>query len=210
MSFDNVQLPALVVADLYKQSLVVLDDVQLKPPKPLIKIVDTAVEVLRKLPGTPQKIIEEIKNEPDAITAEPEITKPVISYLGGFKQQVSVVVSEEGQEHISSDNLEFLKKMMAACKLTVDDMAIINVVPNQPAARQLWQLMPAKVVLMFDVSTDSIGIPFYQPYFKVQHWDNAKFMNAPSLSAFRGPDTPELKTLKRELWEGLQKIFLAK
>jgi hypothetical protein len=206
MSFDNIRLPALAIADLYKQSLVVLDDVQTKAKKLTKKIVDASANDLQ----TVQNVSSVEVNQNEGAVTEPAVVKPAIRYLGGFKQKVSVVISDKAHEHINNADLEFLKKMMAACKLTIDDMAIINVENNQPAAKQLWQLMPAKAVLMFDVATDSIGIPFYQPDFKVQNWDSAKFMNAPSLATFRGPDTHELKTLKRELWEGLQKIFLGK
>ncbi len=210
MSFENVQLSSSVIADLYRQSLVVLDDVQPNPKKTAKKRNAAepgglAVVADKMVLDEPEKILL-----PIPVIPVPEEVKPFIKYMGEFNQGVSIVIAEPGHEHILPEDLEFLEKMMAACKLTVADMAIINVVTNQPAAKQLWQLMPAKVVLMFDVTTSAIGIPFYQPDFKVQHWDNAQFLNAPSLAAFRGRDTPELKGLKRKLWEALQKIFLEK
>lgn len=210
MSFDKVQLPSSVIADLYKQSLVVLDDAQATAVKQVTN--NSALPAGGLQVKSDEMIPEHISKDHAAVVelSETGVAKPLISYLGGFKQQVSIVIAEPNYEHILPEDLKFLEKMMAACKLTVDDMAIINVATNQPAAQQLWQLMPAKVVLMFDVPTSAIGIPFYQPDFKVQHWDNARFLNAPPLAAFRGNDTPELKALKRQLWEALQKIFLEK
>ena len=210
MSFDTVHLPSSVIADLYRQSLVVLDDVQgsaVKPAKKMMvahtvepTVTNNSIQV-----SETEKVVIPVPDVP-----APAKLTPTIRYMGEFKQRISIVIAEPKHEDILPEDLEFLNKMMAACKLTIADMAIINIAANQPNAQQLWQLMPAKAVLMFDVPASAIGIPFYQPDFKVQQWDSAQFLNAPALATFRGKDSPELKLRKRQLWECLQKIFLEK
>lgn len=196
MSFDNVRLPASAIADLYRQSLVVLDDVQHLPQKAKQASVP---------PPTPP-----VKEELAEASVAPAPAPPTIHYSGGFQKQISVIINDAANKEIAPADFEMLKKLMTACKLTTDDFAIINVAVNQPAAQQLWQLMPAKAVLLFGVEYNDVGIPFMRPHFQVQNWSNALFMSAPPLAAFHGADTPQLKALKRELWEGLQKVFLGK
>jgi hypothetical protein len=202
MSFKDVKLPASAIADLYRHSLVVLDEVPPVPfPKTKEAVADTPAEQ-----DSPTAVMVE------PTSAAPEETAPLlptIRYMGSFKQQVSIVLADAAQEHIAPADWELLQKLIAAVKLSLDDIAIINVA-NQPAASQLWQLMPARAVLMFGVRSNDIGIPFYRPDFQVQHWNNAYFMGAPPLAAFQGLDSPELKARKRELWDGLQKVFLGK
>lgn len=187
-----MRLSPSAIADLYRTSLVVLDDGQ-----PTAPVAPPAAEK-REPPA------------PEVPLAPVPAPKPAIHYTGGFQKKISIVIDEPANAAIAPADLEMLQKLMTACKLTTEDFAIINVAVNQPAAQQLWQLMPARVVLLFGVEYNHVGIPFIRPPFQIQQWDSAQFMSAPPLSAFQGADTPELKALKRELWNGLQKIFLGK
>ncbi|MES2776445.1 MAG: hypothetical protein V4722_19870 [Bacteroidota bacterium] len=220
MHFEKVQLPSTVVAELYKQSLVVLEDVQPVGKNVVDRGLPPTAEIL---PIEPQKIETApvpAKKE-DVITA-PATMGPVtenddpgkketgiapIKYLGGFGKQVAIVVTEHFHPHIADEDLAFLSKMLAACKLSMNDVAIINVVSN-PQSAQLWQLMPAKVMLMFDVDPGSLGLPFRRPHFEVQEWSGSSFLVAPELSTFRIGAEPDVKMLKTKLWLCLQKIFL--
>jgi hypothetical protein len=199
MTFDNVRLSASAIADLYRQSLVVVDGIQ---------------PILQKAKGEP---VQATAPPPPSIPAKEPVAeipvqpaKPVIHHTGGFKKEISIVINETSSNEIAPADLDMLKKLMTACKITMDDFAIINVAINQPAAKQLWDLMPAKVVLLFGVEYQDAGIPFMRPHFQVQNWSNALFMSAPPLADFQGANTPQLTALKRELWEGLQKVFLGK
>ena len=196
MSFDTIRLSPSAIADLYRQSLVVLDDVQEIPPK------------TKPLPTAPAAIKTAVSAQPENATLP--VPKPVIRYTGSFQKKISIVINNPIQAEMPAAEMEMLQKLMTACKLVPDDFAIINTAFNQPAAQELWQLMPASVMLLFSVDYGQVGIPFTRAYFQVEQWNNAWLMSAPPLSAFLGPDTLELKALKRELWNGLQKIFLGK
>jgi hypothetical protein len=186
MYFENVQLPSPVIAELYKQSLVVLQDFK---------------------PITTNGIADADTNaSPVAIAGGSEIA---FKYLGGYEKQITILVAEHFNPHIGEEDLEFLSKMLAACKLSLSDVAIINVVTN-PQSNQLWQQMPPKVMLMFDVDPGTVGLPFRRPHFEVQEWSGAVFMNAPELSTFRIGNDADVKMLKTKLWLCLQKIFLGK
>ena len=208
MEFKNVRLPASVIADLYKQSLVIIDDQQ-----PITTAWAAAIETAAK----PTAVAE----PPAVFPSAPPIAKPAVipepqstdetpfKYLGGFQKQVSIVVSEHFNPHISQEDLDFLSKLLMACKLSLNDVAIINIASN-PQATQLWKRMPAKAMLLFDVDPGEIGLSFRRPHFEVQEWAESKFMCGPSLESFRLGDDASLKILKGKLWVSLQKIFLGK
>ena len=221
MHFENVQLPSSVIAELYKQSLVVLEDVQpvnknervntrIVLPEPLVlkvakEEIDYAKEENESMPWPiATQTLPETLNPGDNKT----VTAP-FKYLGGFEKQVAIVVAEHYHPNIGDEDLAFLSKLLTACKLSLKDVAIINVVSN-PNADQLWQLMPPAVMLMFDVDPGTVGLPFRRPHFEVQKWAGARFMNAPDLEKFRIGDEFEVKMLKTKLWLCLQNIFLEK
>jgi hypothetical protein len=221
MYFENVQLPATAIAELYKQSLVVLEDVHpiaqnhpvieaLAMPEPHILPVIKEAGVpkpMGKAFETGEKIAVEAML-PQATQAEATTPAMPFKFLGGYGKEIAIVVSEHFHPHIADEDLDFLSKLLAACKLSINDVAIINIVSN-PQSAQLWQLMPAKVMLMFDVDPGTLGLPFRRPHFEVQDWSGATFMTAPELEKFRVGNDQEIKMLKTKLWLCLQKIFLA-
>jgi len=221
MHFENVQLPSSVIADLYKHSLVVLEDDEIPNHRQQENIL--ATPITKEIAPTPPPItVTEKAHAPQPMApSQPEVpahppvsnvhipTSQPIKYLGGFQKQISIVVTEHFHPHIAEEDLEFISKLLTACKLSMNDVAIINVV-NNPQANQLWNLMPAKVMLMFDVDPGSIGLAFRRPNFDVQLWAEAQFMVAPALEKFRIGNDADLKELKTKLWMSLQKIFLGK
>jgi len=221
MQFENVLLPSSVIAELYKHTLVVLDKDQLPNPDRLQTITTPIAKV--ETPTPPPIMVTEKDHAPKPMVPSPAdvpvheaganqvhvpTTQP-IKFLGGFQKEISIVVAEHFHPHIAEEDLEFISKLLTACKLSMLDVAIINVV-NNPQANQLWSLMPSKVMLMFDVDAGSLGLAFRRPNFDVQLWSDAQFMQAPGLEKFRIGNDADLKILKGKLWVSLQKIFLGK
>ena len=221
MQFENVLLPFSVIAELYKHTLVVLDDDHLASPNS----AKTFEPVLEKeaFPTPPPIIVMEKDHAPKPLvpthadvpahevnTSQLHVpTTQPIKFLGGFQKEISIVVAEHFHPHIAEEDLEFISKLLTACKLSMNDVAIINVV-NNPQSNQLWNLMPSKVMLMFDVDPGTLGLAFRRPHFDVQLWSEAQFMQAPALEKFRIGNDADLKILKSKLWVSLQKIFLGK
>jgi len=218
MHFENVQLPSAVIAGLYKETLVMLQDVQ---PTDTKKVgVLPAKEVLN--PAKAPLVNIPLENEVNLSTPATALATSVsvivngvenppfsFKYLGGFTKQIAIVVADHFNPHIGDDDLAFLTKLLAACNLSLSDVAIINVV-NNPQASQLWQLMPAKALLMFGVDPGSLGLAFRRPHFEVQEWAGSMFLTAPDIEKFRIGAEQDIKLLKTKLWLSLQKIFLGK
>ena len=209
MHFEKVHLVPSVIAELYKHSLVVLEDM----PATRSAMPGTIHAIPLHIEAVHIPTRENIKEAVPASRVLPETGKninlPAFTYLGGFDKKVAIVLAEHFHPHIADEDLEFLSKLLVACKLSLNDVAIINVV-NNPNMSRLWELMPSKALLLFDVDHAHVGLSFRRPHFEIQEWSGSSFMSAPALEKFRtGPDAA-VQALKRQLWTGLQKIFLGK
>ena len=124
-------------------------------------------------------------------------------YLGDNKKKTLVVVNYEGAVHIPDKQLSFLTKLLAACGLSIGDVAILNFQHyNSIGFDKIINYFKPKVVLLFDVEPGEFGMPMIFPQFQVQGYKDAVFVSSPSLEVIE-PD----KTLKGKLWICLKKIF---
>jgi len=126
-----------------------------------------------------------------------------IKFLGNNKKNILILVSKDNITFLENDELDFLSSIMVACKLSLADVAIINI--NSLAVtnyRSIISQLKSKTVLMFDVASDGIDLPFNYPYFQVQQFDQCTYLSAPDLKSIETD-----KTLKTQLWSCLKKLF---
>jgi hypothetical protein len=133
--------------------------------------------------------------------------KPVhLLSLGGNEKRITILVAEESQAFMKDEELEWLQKMLQACKLTLGDVAIVNTHSKEfsmPLVRQ--QLRPEKIVMLGPNPSD-LQLPLNFPQFKVQEHDQCTYLFAPSPKELN-QETKEGKLLKSKLWVSLQKLF---
>ena len=124
-------------------------------------------------------------------------------YLGDNRKQTLVVVRYPDTVHIPDKQLSFLTKLLAACKLNLGDVAILNFHHYQSTDfDNILNYFNPKVVLLFALEPVEFGMPMKFPEFQVQGFKNAVFVSSPSLDSIE-PD----KVLKSKLWACLKKIF---
>ena len=92
MSLDNFQLPPHLLSELYKNSLVVLDDKQINT--------------------------ESLKEEN-------------LVFLGDNEKNILILVEDEKALHINDEDLGFLTGILSACKLTLADIALLNMISKK-------------------------------------------------------------------------------
>ena len=125
------------------------------------------------------------------------------NYMGGNKKQSLVVVNYDNSEFLPDKQLSFLLKLLAACNLNLDDVAIMNF-KNAEASQFndiINDLCPT-AVLLFGLKPVEFGMPMNFPDFQVQAHKNVVFVSSPSLEKIE-PD----KGLKGKLWTCLKKIY---
>ncbi|MFL5746632.1 MAG: hypothetical protein ACJ751_18290 [Niastella sp.] len=201
MSLTNINLPGFVIADLYRNSLIQPEggtlprqetaNTKLHTPPPLD-------EAGGKLPvAEPVTITQPVKQE------EPEAYKT----LGNNKQQITVVVNCPNDVYVPEADLQFLTKMLGACKLNMADVAIVNYA-NAPITidRLKTQLQP-KSLLLLGVEPGDIQLPISFPPFKEQPYAGTTYLFTPPLSQLN-QETEGAKVLKRKLWDCLKRMFL--
>jgi len=126
--------------------------------------------------------------------------------LGGNEKRITILVSEESQPFMKDDELEWLQKMLQACKLTLGDVAIVNThSKNFSMALVKQQLRPWKLVMLGPSPTD-LQLPLNFPQFKIQEHDNCAYLSAPTPKELNR-ETKEGKLLKSKLWVSLQTLF---
>lgn len=204
MSLSNIKLPGFVIADLYRTSLiqpaaadgfVPLTEMQeAAEPEPVV----VATQPVAKTPQ-PQPVIE---------TAPP---KPVdttpYKILGNNKKQITVVVNYPQDVFVPESDLQFLTKMLDACKLNMADVAIINHATAAVTIEKVKVQLQPKFLILFGVEPDEIHLPINFPSYKEQPYAGTTYLFTPALSQLN-QDTDVAKGLKKKLWECLKRMFL--
>ena len=179
MGLNDLQLSSDIIARLYPSSLIASDgSAPVQTPKP-----DDIVPTIN------------IKAEPAPETA--------LKSLGNNHKNILIVVNYPELVHLPDEELSFLTNMLAACKLSLDDVAIINQNNYKDiACKDLLVHFQSKTVFLFDVDPLVFGLPVSFPHFQVQNVAGCTFLFAPSLEENRTD-----KLIKSKLWLSLRSIF---
>ena len=181
----NIQLPDFIIADLYKNSLVVIGD----------EATNNTAEVLKANKNT------ELPN-----SDKQDIVKPVLQWLGDNKKHITILVNDPANVYISDVSLKFLTNILAACKLTIADVAVVNISKKKADYQEIITALQSKFLLLFGINVTALNIPFALPEYIMEEKNNCCFLSAGSLEIMN-QDTSEAKTEKGKLWTCLKKMF---
>lgn len=164
MSLDNIQLPGIVIQDLFKKSLV------------------------------------DLKTEQ---AAAPSDSASSIAWLGKNGQKVAILVHSPESLYLPDHELEFLMGILTACRLTMADVALVNL-HRYPSLdyKALTSATEAEKVILFGITPDSLQMPLSFPPYQVQRYNNQVYLASPPLPALQA-DRME----KSKLWTCLKQIF---
>lgn len=124
-------------------------------------------------------------------------------YLGNNKKNILVCVNYPAVLHVPEEQLNFLTMMFTACKLSIADVAIINLknYNSQPYKKIITKLKPA-IAFLFGIAPVEFGLPVNFPEYQLQPFNNCSFLYSPSLNELESD-----KLSKSKLWVCLRKIF---
>jgi DNA polymerase III psi subunit len=126
-----------------------------------------------------------------------------INFFGGNKQQIVLLVNNPDTTFISDEQLTFLSGILTACKLSFEDVALINIATLSPLSyKNLSENFKPTTVIMFGISPEVLQLPFVMPEFQRQSYNNQVYLSVPDLN-----NLEKNKELKRKLWTVLQQIF---
>lgn len=164
MSLDNIQLPAIMIQDLFTKALVDLGS------------------GIGSLPAAP------------ALS---------ISFLGSNQQRVAIIVQYAEAIYLPEEELNFLLGILAACKLSMADVALVNIARNKGLDyNSLTAQLNAEKILLFGVTAATLELPLQFPFYQVQSYNNQLYLGAPPLKQLEDD-----KAEKTKLWNCLKQVF---
>lgn len=181
MNADKIILPDFLIADLYKDSLVDVNDLSEKSQQFRGKLAST-------------------ENSLEASSSA------AINYYGENRKNITVVINQPGNIDLNKDDFSFLSNILKACQLNVADIAIVNTGVQKVTYAEIKKQLNAKQIILFGTEPSVVGLPFKIPLFQVQNYDNCTIIPAPAFSAIN-QQTQEGKLLKTKLWNSLKQVF---
>ncbi len=113
-----------------------------------------------------------------------------------------LVIVDIKNEILQDSDSGFLTGILAACKLNITDVALINLGLTTLSLSEILKKHLSEKVLLFGIRPDKLDLPMRFPDFQVQRFNGKVYLTAPSLS-----EIARERPLKKLLWESLQKIF---
>ena len=230
MSNEKTILPNSVLVSLYKDTLVLPEIAKKKPeiiPNPLVSpIAQTssnkvaAVSTSMDLPAAnldtqattiaapSARMHVQIESDKDNnnTTNEPIKELGQIKYLGEHLKQVTIIVKDELAVYLNENDLTLLSSILSACKLTLADIALINVAQQKLSLHEILNVLPSKLVMIFDVSSTTLKIKLPTTLYKSIQLGDTYLLFSNSLSLMQGGDQ-SAKLEKGKLWAILKSLF---
>lgn len=180
MGLNDLNLSSSILAELYPSSLINPDQ----------------NDIIQQ-PQSIKPVAGEILQEPAAIN------ETTWKYLGNNQKNILIVVDYDEAVHLPDEELNFLTNMLAACKLSLGDAAIVNLNNYKNTRyREFLAQFKSQIVFLFGVEPSVFGLPVSFPYFQVQSVANCTFLYSPALDEQRKD-----ALLKSKLWVSLRNIF---
>lgn len=191
MGLNDIQLNSTLLTAFYADALVLTDDAPAGAaaiaPTPAHSNTATEEPVIPAAPATPARM-------PSATTG---------SYLGNNGKNISIIVQYPGIPHLPDSTLEFLTRMLQACKLGLGDVAIQNLGDQTSVVgNDITGELASKIVLLFGINPADFGLAINFPEFQVQPLAGITYLYAPPLEICQND-----KLVKSKLWVCLQRIF---
>jgi hypothetical protein len=178
-------LPNSVLVNLYKESLVL----EVAPAN-----VDKKVQASQPV---------EEKNT--AIASEEHLTAP-IKFLGEHQKKILVLVQDINAVHLNERAFDLLTSILNACKLTIADIALINLANKNFSLHQILTQVPSDFVLIFDINPTQLKIKLPTKLYTPILLGATQLLFSNNLSAMQGLDQ-DSKIEKTKLWSALKIIF---
>ena len=124
-------------------------------------------------------------------------------FLGNNEKNILIIVDCKNETHLPDDQLDLLTNLLSACKLSVGDIALLNIASNPPVFyKDCCDFFKSKIVFLFGVEPVSIGLPVSFPQFQIQPFSGLSYLFLPPLNAINDD-----KVLKSKLWVCFRRIF---
>ncbi len=126
-----------------------------------------------------------------------------ISFLGENKRRIAILVNSPGSIYLADEEFNFLLGILTACKLSMIDIALINVSKNPELSYiDIAEQVKADRVFLFGVDPEALKLPLQFPHYQLQHFNNQVYLSSEALNKLQSDKQEKLK-----LWNSLKKVF---
>jgi hypothetical protein len=126
-----------------------------------------------------------------------------ISFLGSNQKHITILVNSDAATYLPDDELNFLLGILTACKLSMADIALVNLYKNADLTYSiLAEQLKAEKIFLFGLNAATIELPLQFPHYQVQQFNNQVYLSSVSLTEMQAN-----KEEKMKLWACLKKIF---
>jgi hypothetical protein len=130
----------------------------------------------------------------------------VYPHVGNNLNSVCFLVYYPDDEFIPEDQLAFLQKILIACKLNLDDIALINTNRTPVELQVLKNIFHPRIIFLWGAVPAFAGLNQHLPDMAISTWENIRIL--PVMQAvLMSRDNPAGLELKRKLWVSLKKLF---
>jgi hypothetical protein len=143
---------------------------------------------------------------PDTYESKEPSINHSYTFLGKNKKNIVLVATSNEDVFVSESHLAFIAKLLGACKINLEDTAIINNATSKIISSELKKQLKPKILLLFGIEPTTIKLPIHFPMFKLQEFDGCTYLYAPSLKEL-DQETNEGTLLKSKLWVCLKNLF---
>lgn len=137
---------------------------------------------------------------------EVEKNNHLIKFLGENKKQIVFLVNDNEAVYVTEENLHLITNLLTACKLTIADVAIVNMSNKNFIFNDLKKELAPTVLLVMGINAKSFQLPLVFNSYKIQHFGNCQMLITTDIKNLIG-DSIEVKNEKKKLWVCLKEIF---
>lgn len=209
MSLNNIILSDLLVGEWYGDSALIPSGIPSGKPAAKPAAAQPAAPLPASEPAAPPASLTQPEPAlpPSEPAAPPAPAEPSgYKILGSHRRKVTIIVDSPGSAFLPDDQLNFLTKILEACRMNIGDVAIVNHHTTPVAITALRQQLQPSVILIFGLEPTAIRLPINFPVFKLQPYDQCTYLSAPPLQQLVGNST-DGKLLKSKLWVCLKTLF---
>lgn len=189
MDINHIHLTTGQVAVLYKDTLVANDK--------------EGVPVSAKVTEMPKEQIPAKKESSPSVSPETVTADQVFRFLGNNKEKVLILVDYPHISFLPDERLNFLTGILTACKLSLEDVAILNLQQYPGTSyKNLIGFFQCSRMLLFGKEPGSVSLPVDFPSFQLQSFNGCTYHWCPSLD-----ELEKERTLKMKLWNNLKQLF---
>jgi hypothetical protein len=182
-------LPASVLVSLYKDTLVLPDgEKKIAPPPEASDIKDKIID------ASPVELPKVKKS------------KGPLKHLGDHNKKILVIVNDPNSVYLNEADFILLTSILNACKLTIADVALVNIGNQETSLHQILEILPSSIIMCFAIDSAELKIKLPNTLYKVNELGESVLFFSTALSTMQGTGI-EAKQEKGTLWILLKKLF---